>query len=56
VTPEELAMSLENTRRGDVLAADVRWAKSLGAVRRKSASLELRVHRAALFGLELHSQ
>jgi hypothetical protein len=41
---------------GDVLAADVRWPKALAALRGKPVRLEVRVCRAALFGLEFHAK
>ena len=40
---------------GDALAAEVRWPRSLGALRGKPVRLELRVRQAALLGFEFHA-
>jgi len=41
---------------GDVLAAEVRWPRSLGELRGKPICLEFRVRQGRLFGLELHDR
>jgi hypothetical protein len=41
---------------GDVLAAEVRWPRSLGELNGKPACLEFRMRQGQLFGFELHGR
>jgi hypothetical protein len=41
---------------GDLLAAEVRWPRSLGEIRDQPVRLEFRVRQAQLFGFELHGK